>query len=369
MTALEVLTGICAGLKDEVAEEEEREEEMDDDEEEEEAMDMGNGNDEDDAMDMGGDEDGMDQNDEDDEDIPEEMEDLTDRKGKVLSSKSASTPLFGLVKLGLHTTLVAFGQVTSLSYPPAPDNDGRTEPSLHPPTTSFLSAIHLRAFEALNNLLLTVSAFAPTPSPPLPEQFASEEPHASPQWASLIAGHGSSLAAVWKESFTAAREAFASEAVKNVPGQEARVEVVDVIAGTWGALARIFAYGGLEIGTGDIESVISAYGAVDSETAKSRLISTLSTLGMRKGVTLEENRRIGEFLLTILGSLKNAQPASDEAVVAAVNGIIDIYADERSTYELNFTQNGYLDAVMGVEQSVMQMVSLSSVPLSVKHRR
>lgn len=45
--------------------------------------------------------------------------------------------------------LIKLVHPTTLSFPPGP-----FEPSLHPPTTSVLSTIHIRALECLNNLFL-----------------------------------------------------------------------------------------------------------------------------------------------------------------------------------------------------------------------
>ena len=48
--------------------------------------------------------------------------------------------------------LLALLQPTSLSFPPL------AAPSLHPPTTSALSAIHISALECLNNVFLSLSS-------------------------------------------------------------------------------------------------------------------------------------------------------------------------------------------------------------------
>jgi hypothetical protein len=48
--------------------------------------------------------------------------------------------------------LIALIQPVKLSFPPAAGQ------SLHPPTTSVLSAIHVSAFECLNNIFLSLSA-------------------------------------------------------------------------------------------------------------------------------------------------------------------------------------------------------------------
>lgn len=62
------------------------------------------------------------------------------------SSLSIGTPL-SLLKL-LTPPLIALARPTTLSFPPP------ALPSVHPPTTSVLGAIHLRALECLNNLFV-----------------------------------------------------------------------------------------------------------------------------------------------------------------------------------------------------------------------
>lgn len=51
----------------------------------------------------------------------------------------------------LTAPLIELIAPTTLSFPPTP-----VDPSSHPPTTSALSAIHIRALECLNNLFLSV---------------------------------------------------------------------------------------------------------------------------------------------------------------------------------------------------------------------
>ena len=58
----------------------------------------------------------------------------------------------------LPARLSRLAQLTPLSFPPLHG------PSPHPPTTSLLSVIHLRALEALNNIFLTVAAKNRQPS-------------------------------------------------------------------------------------------------------------------------------------------------------------------------------------------------------------
>ena len=57
----------------------------------------------------------------------------------------------------LVSPLLALVQPTALSFPPL------ASPSIHPPTTSALSAVHISALECLNNVFLSLTA-SPNPS-------------------------------------------------------------------------------------------------------------------------------------------------------------------------------------------------------------
>lgn len=70
--------------------------------------------------------------------------------------KAADPPSTSLLP-SLVLPLVALIYPTSLSFPPL------AAPSLHPPTTSALSAIHVSALECLNNIFLSLST-NPNPS-------------------------------------------------------------------------------------------------------------------------------------------------------------------------------------------------------------
>lgn len=139
-TALEILTGICAGIEDETLDENgevqpEAAITVDVDEEEDEAMEGEAFADDGEAWIAG----------------------ARDTAGEVDTSlpklKSTSTIGILLKDLQLPRRLAHLTVPSSLSFPPPTD-----QPSLHPPTTSLLSMIHLRALEALSNIYLTLVA-------------------------------------------------------------------------------------------------------------------------------------------------------------------------------------------------------------------
>lgn len=99
--------------------------------------------------------------------------------------------------------LLALVQPTFLSFPP-PSN-----PSIHPPTTSVLSAIHVSAFECLSNIFLALSA---SPS----AEIAADENAGCGVWS-----------AIWA--------ALSKVGVDFAPGQERKREVWEVAVGVlWG---------------------------------------------------------------------------------------------------------------------------------------
>jgi len=161
--------------------------------------------------------------------------------------RTGSTSLDGLMGSNMHTRLFALANATPLSYPPVTGGL-----SLHPPTTAFLSSIHLRALEALNNLLLTISSYAPTPSPPLPlaAQDASSS-KAKAEWKGFVQSSFSNLNELWEGSFEIAQQVVGQGAATsgtellNMKGQEIRKDVLEILAGVWMGLARIGSCGGL----------------------------------------------------------------------------------------------------------------------------
>jgi hypothetical protein len=114
-----------------------------------------------------------------------------------------------VLSLSLPSKLTALSLPTTLSFPPA-----APLPSPHPPTTSLLSILHLRALEALNNLLLTAAAGRQTSIP---------------------------VAEVWAGMFSVIEGIGAGVNVGEIKsrGQEMRVEVLEMAIGCLWGLSRI----------------------------------------------------------------------------------------------------------------------------------
>lgn len=114
-------------------------------------------------------------------------------------SKRSSTALLPEIVRPLLSLI----QPTSLSFPPPSSS------SIHPPTTSALGAVHVSAFECLNNIFLSLSAS------PNAELAADED-----------AGHG-----IWSEIWAA----LSKIGLEIGPGQELKQEIWETAIGVlWG---------------------------------------------------------------------------------------------------------------------------------------
>jgi hypothetical protein len=129
--------------------------------------------------------------------------------GTGLSINTPVTLSHLLNTLSLPQRLSTLSTLTPLSFPPS-----TATPSPHPPTTSLLSTIHLRALEALNNLLLTtVAAEAYKP------------------------GSGSISQGVWEQLNKIVEMISSEREVLGVKGHEMRAEVLEMATGcVWGVV-------------------------------------------------------------------------------------------------------------------------------------
>jgi len=117
-----------------------------------------------------------------------------------------------LTTLSLPARLTTLSTLNSLSFPPS-----SSMPSPHPPTTSLLSVLHLRALETLNNLLLTVVASLPADG-------------AQSQISNVIP-----VGDIWSSMFSTVDLLLSEPQALNQKGQELRMEVLEMNLGcTWG---------------------------------------------------------------------------------------------------------------------------------------
>lgn len=286
VTALEILTGICAGLEDaeeEVVEDAEEDQDMEDAIADEDLIAMGR---------------------------------EPSARGHVSTPlvKTAVTLQQMLGALQLPTRLASLSQLTPLSLPPT-----GSDPSIHPPTTAALSQLHLRALEALNNLLLSTAAATEggdtSLSPLLPP-------------------------ATWDAMFAAvtAAGADASPETLTVRGQEMRLEIIQAALGCIWGLAKTT----VPNATTTQEDMLITLLPHLSPASASRAIDTLASLAARPGVPVDETRSISSWMMGQLPS------ADTEMTVALINAIIDIFADEGREYDAVFTEGGYTAALASI---------------------
>ncbi|KAK8861699.1 hypothetical protein IAR55_002522 [Kwoniella newhampshirensis] len=308
VTALEVLTNICAGLEDEDdvlegAEVPETAEEADEDEEMDGVFD--------------------------DEGLIEQGREPDAPFGDIASNpvvNPGATLSHLLSGLQLPRRLTALSQLTQLSFPPANDT-----PSPHPPTTSVLSMLHLRALEALNNLLLTTAASIPANASAATQAAA----------AAAIPMQG-----IWDAMFATIETIGSEPQALQLRGQEMRVEVLQMALGCVWGIAKI-APAQLSIQPPHIQALIDVQAVLRSELAKTRCIEALSSLASRQNVTIDENRAIGTWLTQQLTS--PAAPLSAELLIAVLNAVIDVYADEtKDSDEEVFVKGGFLEGLSGI---------------------
>jgi hypothetical protein len=304
VAALEVLTGICAGLEDDEAQE--------------------NGSD----------------TVEEDQDMDDAMEDealIAQGRDPHAGGEASATPAVNagslpnlLGALRLPERLTALAQITPLSFPPT-----GSEPSIHPPTTAALSSLHLRALEALNNLFVTtVAAVAGSPSQ------------------ELVALAGALPAtALWEAFFTIIAACGSDAAALSARGQEMRGEVMEAaLAVAWGIAKTSPA--ALAPPPATVQMLRDVIPALSGDAARARTISTLAAVASRPGVAVTENASVGSFLMNALSS-----NPSTEITVALLDGIIDMYADETRDYDAPvFVANGYNNQLAGCVSRVRTQV-------------
>ncbi|KAG9041973.1 hypothetical protein FS837_011509 [Tulasnella sp. UAMH 9824] len=282
---LEVLTGVCANLPDP---EPEVVEEVD-----------------------------MDEEDNDDEVIEEEQPERIST-----TPSNSQTNSLSLIAT-LTRPLLLLARPTALSFPQS------SAPPIHPPTTSALGTIHIRALECLNNLFLGIN----TEQGQLPEGAAKQ---ATEVWKDVW----SVLAAVGKQAEWTVGS-----------GAEVRKEMWEIGVGVLWGLARI-GKGELIPDSGEVSALIEFCDWTNDEMIKVKCIGALGCLAQREDA-VEANKVIGAYLFSYLTSpLPNTTIPWPEATLHAASSIIDIYADEDQPYDVNFRELAWTEALAGAKDRV-----------------
>jgi hypothetical protein len=156
-----------------------------------------------------------------DDTIPDEALIEMGREPNAASKQSKIAPQINPAATLSHllNTLLLPQRLTTLALPtPLSFPSTGPIPSPHPPTTSVMSTLHLRALEALNNLLLTTAASLPSDA-----AVASQAVGTIP------------VQGVWDGMFTIIGAAGAEAEALNAKGQEMRLEIIEMALGcTWG---------------------------------------------------------------------------------------------------------------------------------------
>ncbi|KAF8921881.1 armadillo-type protein [Mucidula mucida] len=290
--ALEILTGTCAKLPDpDVAKHDDEKEENEDD---------------------------IAEDPEDDNTAMEEELDV-----EMSTDATEKTPNVDTTSLlpALVPALLRLIQPTSLSFPPL------ASASIHPPTTSALSGIHISALECLNNIFLSL---ARTPNPSVSSDKAA----------------GSD---VWNNIWAALRVVGTEFGL----GQERRREFWEVSVGVLWGVGTVWK-GSLEPNATQVDLLVQFCNSSADERARVKCIGTLECLAQHPD-SIDGNRIIAEYLLSLLPSATPSN-AGVEPTIQAVSAIIDIYSDEMMPYDVNFRQGAYLERLVNSIDAVKKMV-------------
>ncbi|KIR57936.1 hypothetical protein I314_06198 [Cryptococcus bacillisporus CA1873] len=314
VAALEVLTNICAGLEDEediaaetleeggAAAEVEIEEDVDAAMDEDEIDDEG-------LISM-------------DREPGAELEMETFDSGVKLNPGATLSHL--LTNLHLPERLTLLSCPVSLSFPPA-----STVPSIHPPTTSILSILHLHALEAMNNLLLTAVA-----------SISAADRSAAAQIVASVPVQG-----LWDSLFAIIQLIGSEPQALQMKGQEMRMEVLEMTLGcVWGTIKINPSV--VNVQEQQVQILMDSINVVKDEITKTRVVETLSTIAMRESISNAENQSISQHL--VQGLTSTSPSPSAEMLVSLLNAVIDIYSDETRSYDSVFVENCYLQVLSGI---------------------
>ncbi|KAJ4477977.1 armadillo-type protein [Lentinula lateritia] len=222
----------------------------------------------------------------------------------------------------LVPSLLSLIQPTSLSFPPLATS------SIHPPTTTALSAIHISAMECLNNIFLSL---ATSPSPTVSADAEGGRKVWNEVWASLgVVGTELGL------------------------GQERRKEMWEIGVGVLWGLALVWK-GTLSATEEQIQVLIRYCDGASDEITKVKCIGALECLAQYPH-SITSNQVIANYLLTLLPTPSSPSPADVESLIQAVSALIDIYSDETLPYDINFRQGDMLQTLVASVENVRKAV-------------
>ncbi|OWT35607.1 hypothetical protein C362_06798 [Cryptococcus neoformans Bt1] len=227
-----------------------------------------------------------------------------------------------LTNLHLPERLTLLSRPVSLSFPPV-----STVPSIHPPTTSILSILHLHALEALNNLLLTAVA-----------SISAADRSAVAQIIASVPVQG-----LWDSLFSIIQLIGSQPQALQMKGQEMRMEVLEMTLGcVWGTIK--VNPSAVNVQQQQVQILLDSINFIKDEITKTRVVEILSSIAMRESISNAENQSIAQNLIQ---RLTTTSPSA-EMLISLLNAIIDIYSDETRSYDSVFVENGYLQVLSGI---------------------
>ena len=242
----------------------------------------------------------------------------------------------------LVSPLLSLIKPTHLSFPPP------GSPSIHPPTTSALGAIHLCALECLNNLFLSLATS-----------------HRSPTDTEKVQG-----TTIWDSLWAALEKVGDPRSAKMTKEQKLFWETA--IGVLWGA--SIIFKGVIIPEEDQVQLLVSLCDAcTGNDQMKVKFVGTLECLAQHPQSIGANRVRFYFFsrntlswltpILQIIAShlvslLPTNAPdqASVESTLQAASALIDIYSDETVPYDINFRENDFLGKLVAAAEPIRKLV-------------
>jgi len=230
-----------------------------------------------------------------------------------------------------------------------------------------LSGIHLRATDALNNMMITIERL----------EGASVDSENK-----FVSTNQEALCKVWKSCWSTTSELahhahLSRKGKQKAPNgtllsQQCHREQLLISALTcfW-SLTRVLmgdiSSSALPFTPHQTQSLIEIVRTSENETLRARALTTLTCFARRPRVSVEENTIIGDVLIDIISKANAA--ASDIPIslfIGALDGLFDVYADETKEYDGPvFRQRGFLDtlkAALPTLQAIVKMIDKRKDP-------
>ncbi|KDN50811.1 hypothetical protein K437DRAFT_254982 [Tilletiaria anomala UBC 951] len=286
-----------------------------------------------------------------------------------MTSSQASFAASALAQAFSHAALVpqllrlSTAEDLALAYPSVTSSKAASpeEQAAREAGAAALRQVHLRSISVLSNLLLGLAAN----SPPPPSQPLLEGAGTPARIAAFVEWSTSDVVKarfeeLWQVLFSIASKTADVPAVSSsncsvyAEGQDGRALVEQCVGSMWaiarslqGDLPLSIAMSGIDI----VTALQAAYLNAQSDPMRAKAIGTLGCLARSPSVSVETNRSIGNFLINVIKQLPadgKSVPGttSPESMVAALNAIYDVYADENAAYDQPVFRQGQFSIVL-----------------------